>query len=163
MGKLIDLIGMRFGRLIVISRSENNNNQNKPMWLCNCDCKNTTVCDGSHLRGGKINSCGCLQRDVARERLIKHGMKGTKIYRIWKNMKSRCNNPKVPNYKHYGGRGITVCKEWEESFETFYSDMNNPPNGFTLDRINNDKGYCLSNCRWATWTEQNLNKRKRSK
>ena len=84
-------------------------------------------------------------------------MKGTKIYDCWVSMKQRCLNPKATGYKNWGGRGITVCDEWL-GFENFYEDMGDKPVGLSIDRKDNNKGYCKSNCRWATPTEQANNK-----
>lgn len=87
-------------------------------------------------------------------------MKHTAIYRVWQNMKSRCLNPNIPNYKDYGARGITICKKWSDSFVAFYEDMGEPPTKYhMLERKNNDGNYNKRNCKWATRQEQNLNKR----
>jgi hypothetical protein len=80
-------------------------------------------------------------------------------YRIWTHMRGRCNNKTDARYADYGGRGIKVCKRWNDSFAAFYADMGKRPKGLTLDRIDNDKGYSKKNCRWATYRDQNLNKR----
>jgi len=91
------------------------------------------------------------------ERNFKHGKVGSKIYKVWKNMKNRCTNPRTADYKRYGARGIQICKEWLE-FKNFYSDMGNVPSGMTLDRINNDDGYYKENCRWASRKTQAINR-----
>ena len=91
-----------------------------------------------------------------------HGMSGTAVYRCWSNMLQRCTNPRHPQYKHYGARGISVCDRWS-TFENFYADMGNPPAGTTLDRIDNEAGYSPTNCRWATWSAQQANKRPTSR
>lgn len=88
-----------------------------------------------------------------------HGMSRTKIYKIWKGMIGRCTNPKGKYFDRYMGRGITICKEWRNSFENFYKDMGDPPAGHSLDRVNNDKGYSKENCRWATPKQQQNNRR----
>jgi hypothetical protein len=92
-------------------------------------------------------------------RSIKHGMEGTREYRCWAHMKERCMNPKHKQYSDYGGRGITVCLEWQQSFEAFYADMGPMPSNLTLERLNNDKGYLKENCAWATRKQQAQNRR----
>jgi len=98
--------------------------------------------------------CSC----ASVKRATTHNKTGSKIYAIWNSMIQRCNNSKQAPYKDYGGRGIKICKRWH-TFKNFYDDMGNPPKGTSLDRINNNKGYYPENCRWATLTEQNNNKR----
>lgn len=91
----------------------------------------------------------------------RHGGKGTRLYRIWKDMRTRCNNPRCKDYKNYGGRGIRVCRRWDK-FENFAADMGpHPGAGWTLDRVDNDGNYAASNCEWATKWEQNNNRRPR--
>lgn len=89
-----------------------------------------------------------------------HGMSGTKTYRAWAHMKGRCTNPNLPVWDHYGGRGITYSPKWR-SFESFYADMGECPEGMSLDRIDNDKGYESGNCRWVSQSVQNGNRSKR--
>jgi len=88
---------------------------------------------------------------------MKHGMHETKTYFVWRSMKARCSNPNNPYYCRYGGRGIEVCKKWNE-FKGFLDDMGEKPDGLTIDRINNDKGYSKENCKWSTWKEQQRNR-----
>ena len=123
-------------------------------WLFKCDCGNEKVICVNNVKRGNTKSCGCLFK---KSNLI-HGMEKTKIYRAWASMKQRCLNSNNAKYKNYGGRGISICDEWA-SFENFYNDMGERPKGLTLDRIDNNKGYYKSNCRWTTPEIQNNNKR----
>lgn len=128
--------------------------------LCDCGKKHTTLLQS--LRSGHTQSCGCLQVEVTRKRTTKHGHtpagNKTRMYRIWTNMIQRCHNPNYTYYERYGARGVTVCDRWRENFEAFFEDMGEPPTEkHTLDRKNNDLGYSLNNCRWATRKQQQRN------
>jgi hypothetical protein len=155
-----DLTGRRFGRLVVNGRDHLG--KYGWYWHCVCDCGTATSVVGYDMSRGHRLSCGCLSRDNHRTRFITHGHTigrlRSKTYRCWHNMLSRCHNPRVPAFKNYGGRGITVCERWHK-FENFLADMGDPPPGLTLERVNNDSGYELANCRWATRIEQAANKR----
>ena len=160
--KRIDLVGQKFGRLTVIKRMGNDKYRNS-RWLCLCECGKEKIIRGSHLKSGDIKSCGCLQKEELIKRSTTHGHKSEgrvpKTYMAWCNMIQRCTNSKHKHYQDYGGRGIKVCKRWIK-FENFLEDMGIPKKGLTLDRIDNSKGYCKSNCRWATRKEQQRNTRR---
>lgn len=165
MPAFMDISGQRFGRLIALSQAPAV--RGKIKWQVRCDCGAEKIVDGGHMRRGKIVSCGCYLHEITVEKAprylrkgapTKHGMKGAKVYNVWKTMRQRCLNPKCADFKHYGGRGITVDPRWDD-FRAFYADMGEP-NGLTLERIDNAKGYGPDNCRWATWSDQVRNRRK---
>ena len=160
--KAIDLTGKRFGRLTVIERASIDSSK-EVCWLCRCDCGNITKpIRGNDLKRGKVISCGCYRKQLISERQTIHGLENTRIYNIWNNMKYRCYNSKSNNYKHYGGRGITVCEEWKNSVQAFYewAMSHGYSDELTLDRIDVNGNYEPSNCHWATVSEQNKNRRK---
>ncbi len=224
MGKFIDLTGNRYGRLVIVERAESritNSGQTKTMWKCLCDCGNTKIIAAADLKSGRVNSCGCLKKELLAKRNfhdisgkkfgkitvvsfygfkngrslwnckcecgtecvydghtllanhisscgcgkkthnLRHGMSGTRLYRIWTGMKTRCENQNADNYKYYGERGISVCDEWKEDFDTFakWALKTGYKDSLTIDRINVNGNYEPKNCRWVTMAEQNKNKR----
>lgn len=155
-------IGMRFGRLTVMVDSDpivNPSGQKSRTLKCLCDCGNTVTVRYSGLISGTTRSCGCLKRENSGKHLLKHGLAKLPEYKIWKDMRKRCNNENQSHYHRYGGRGISVCKEWDD-FEVFMKDMGTRPEGTTIDRIDNDGGYSPDNCRWVSLKENSRNKEK---
>ncbi len=154
----IDITNKRFGRLLVINIAYIKNRT--VYWECLCDCGNTKNVRGADLRNGAIKSCTCLHKEIVSKNFTKHGMSNTKAYVVWSGMKDRCYNKNHNDYKHYGGRGITVCEKWLESFSNFYKDMGSVPPHHVIDRIDYNKGYFPENCRWVTIKESHQNTRR---
>lgn len=162
MGVTKDLTGQRFHRLTVKERTLNNS-YGKTQWICTCDCGQEITAVTGHLVSGNTKSCGCQRVDSARENGLNrttHGMTRSPEYKAWQSMKDRCYNPDSSGYENYGGRGITVCDRWKDSFETFYADMGPRPSPeHSIDREKVDGRYEPDNCRWTTIDIQNSNKR----
>ena len=148
-----DLTGQKFGRLTVLKYL------GESKWLCKCDCGTLSTPRGYNLVKGISKSCGCYQKEKIGKLATKHGMAGTRIYKTWHNMKSRCNNPNATKYEIYGGKGIKVCDEWMD-FENFYrwAIENGYNDSLSIDRIDGNKDYEPSNCRWVDYKTQNNNK-----
>lgn len=157
------MINEKFCRLTVISETRLQP-KNRLAYVCVCDCGTEKVVLKENLTSGRQKSCGCLSKELAKksgDRVRTHGQHKTRVYRIWAQMKRRCQTPSNGAYSRYGAKNVDVCERWQK-FENFYEDMGDD-NGLTLDRINNELGYFKENCRWATWSEQANNRRKGKK
>lgn len=153
--KAIDYSDRKQGRLTVIKRI--GTKRGIPLWLCTCTCGKEKEITSAEIRKGS-QSCGCLNREIVENVSRKHGLRHHKLYAIWTDVKTRCNNPNCKSYKNYGARGIKISDEWLD-FQTFYNDMFPIyKEGLTLERINVNDNYCKENCTWIPRVEQSLNK-----
>lgn len=152
MPAFIDRTGARYGRWVLTAYAGGSK------WSCTCDCGAVRIVPGRDLVSGKSKSCGCLRDDHAGDSRRTHGESNSRAYSTWLHMRQRCLSPANFRYPSYGGRGIAICERWN-TFENFLADMGHPPEGMSLDRIDNSKGYSPSNCRWATQKMQVHNSR----
>lgn len=154
--RFVDLVGKKFNMLTVISLHSCNKGS---IWNCICDCGKPNIVRAYNLKNGAVKSCGCLQE--TNPNATTHGMKHTRLYETWDNMKGRCYRPSMGCYKNYGGRGIKVCDEWLQDFIHFYewAMANGYTDAMTIERKDNNKDYCPDNCTFIPQPEQSRNRR----
>lgn len=168
--KLEDHIGKQYNRITITGEAPRTKKEKE--WSYICTCGKMGSARPGHLINGNVKSCGCYKIEVNKENLKKallsenigksctHGMYGTRPYRIWTGMKTRCNNERVQEYPDYGGRGITYCDKWE-TFQGFWDDMEDGySDTLTIDRVDTNGNYCKENCKWDTMKNQSHNRRK---
>lgn len=161
----LNLIGQRFGRLLVVARAIENTAEGHTRWVCRCDCEGQKEIRANDLKSGKTQSCGCLQTETTRARSTTHGKtpRGgrSKEYTAWANMVQRCTNPAATHYCYYGAKGVLISPRWLASFEHFLEDVGEKPSPkHSLDRIDVNGHYEPGNCRWVTHTVQMNNTRR---
>ncbi len=152
-----DLTGKTFGYLTVLCRDETTIGARNSKWICKCKCGGSTVAAYGDLKSGHTTSCGCKKYESHNKR---HGMSNTRIYRIWNQMKMRCYDKNRAAWKQYGGRGIEVCSEWKDSFESFYywAMSNGYSDNLTIERVDVNGNYEPSNCKWISLEKQQANR-----
>lgn len=156
-----DITGRRFERLVALEYV-GKGSSNASLWRCKCDCGKESIVRESNLQSGKTKSCGCYDRDRTKDANTKHGLYGTRLYRIFKGMKYRCYNSNADEYPHYGGKGVIVCEEWRKDVSKFYewAVLHGYRENLTIDRIDPNGNYEPSNCQWVTLEENTRNVRK---
>lgn len=153
-----ELVGFRFGRLVVLERAENTRQKTR-RWRCQCDCGSICIARTANLRNGHTRSCGCWQREVVADQHRTHGLSHLPEYKTWANMLARCERPQHVSFPIYGERGIRVCERWQ-TFENFLADMGSKPTPrHSLDRLDPNGNYEPGNCQWATHRDQLRNRR----
>ena len=158
--RLIDISGQRFGDWLVIEQAGNTKGGGA-LWRSRCSCGVERPVLGADLRGGKSTNCGCAKVARIAALNVSHGESGSRLHRIWGNMRARCNRPRSTGYARYGGRGITVCDEWDRSYEAFrdWARASGYTDDLSIERVDVDRGYCPENCTWADHTTQSRNRR----
>lgn len=153
----LELAGQKHNKLTVLEKV--GRNEIGVLWSCTCECGNVVVVAATHIKRGRVKSCGCLKVEFGRNKATHRDTK-SKEYTTWCAIKKRCLNPNDSAYKNYGGRGITICDRWRDSYEDFLSDVGRAPSKhYSIDRIDNSGNYEPGNVKWSTMLEQSLNRR----
>lgn len=163
MSRLVNILGVKFGRLSVVKQAPSRatpNGTKKAMWECLCDCGNSCTISYQTLKVGGTKSCGCLRKEMSSERFATHKMTKTPTYNSYAAMLNRCKNPSYTNFQYWGGKGVTVCDRWVESFENFLEDMGERPIGTSLNRVQGSMVYSKDTCRWDNRNVQSFDQGK---
>jgi hypothetical protein len=155
--RMKDITGMTFNRWTVLHIDKEWEKKDK-RWICKCECGTIKPVFAMVLKSGNSTSCGCARSEMAKIRATTHGMTNSREQRTWNSMIQRCTNVNHVAFHNYGGRGITICPEWRNDFMSFFKDMGARPEGKSIDRIDNEKGYFKDNCKWSTEVEQKNNR-----
>lgn len=169
MPAFIDLAGRRFGYLVAKKRI-GTAKDGQAEWFCVCDCGQEIIVKAGNLRSGHTSSCGCFNKRRISETMATHRQSHRRLYNVWTSIKARCYNQNCKFFKHYGGRGISMCKEWKDDYQSFHDwamasgyDVNAPKWQCTIDRINVNGDYRPENCRWVDMKTQRHNRRDKEK
>lgn len=157
---IVDRTGIRYGKLIALELDSVRGVRGMTHWICQCDCGKTTRVSSGNLSTGRTKSCGCHKIEALSGSKTKYDMVNSPTYITWQSMKNRCTNVNDNSYGKYGGVGIGVCDRWLESFENFFEDMGERPEGMTLNRVNGARVYSKETCEWATLSVQSFDTRK---